>query len=396
MSRRRLAWALPATSALFLAVGLAATVATRGNLNVSIVGTISFSIPIVAFSLVGGLIGSRRPGDRIGTLLAVIGLLFSLVTCFSSISGWGLTSGRLPKDLAEWLIVPANAWVVALGLTGTQLLIRLPDGQLPSARWRWYSRVTIVLIAVSVVGMATQRGPVMEVAGTANPLGAAWAEPLAFAFLLVILSFIGGIAGLVMRYRQSTGHDRAQLRWVALGGTAFVVIYIVTLVLGNLVDEQTATSDAITAFSQAAFAALPIGIGFAILRQRLYDIDVVINRALVYGALSASLAATYLGSVLLLQLILNRFTQGSGLAVAVSTLAAAALVRPARARIQDAVDRRFFRRKYDAARTLERFGSRLRDEVDLGALNVELRAVVSETMQPAHVTLWIRPPEQVR
>jgi hypothetical protein len=213
---------------------------------------------------------------------------------------------------------------------------------------------------------------------------------LAPTFLLVILSFVIGIAGLVMRYRRSSGHDRAQLRWVAVSGGAFFVIYVVTLPLGSMLGETSPAAIAITGIAIMAFAALPIGIGFAILRQRLYDIDVVINRALVYGGLTALLAATYLGSVLLLQLLLDQFTQGSGLAVAASTLATAALVRPARARIQDAVDRRFFRRKYDAGRTLEQFGARLRDEVDLDALSAELRNVVADTMQPQHVTLWTR------
>jgi hypothetical protein len=353
-------------------------------------------VPVVAFSVVGGLVVSRLPKNSIGWLLSTIGFMFALVVACSSTVKWGLTSDHLPRGMWGWIDIGSNAWVVGLGLIGTQLAVRLPDGRLPSERWRWFSRVTMVLIAVALVGMATQRGSVEGVPGTSNPVGSAVTAPLAGSFLLVILSFVIGIAGLVMRYRRSSGHDRAQLRWVAFSGGAFFVTYVVTLPLGNMLGENSAAAIAITGVAITAFAALPISIGFAILRQRLYDIDVVINRALVYGALSATLAGTYLGGVLLLQLLLDRFTAGSGLAVAASTLAVAALFRPARARIQELVDRRFFRSKYDAAQTLTAFSSHLRDQVDLEDIGTDLLAVVGDTVQPSHASLWLRGQESAR
>jgi len=201
-------------------------------------------------------------------------------------------------------------------------------------------------------------------------------------------SVAAGGAAILVRRRRSRGVERQQLKWIALAA-ALVGIEIVANLFSYLLNVQ-----GVDGLRQVALgltlAAFPFAAGMAILRYRLYEIDVVINRTLVYGALTATLAVAYLGSVLLLQLLLRPLTEDSNLAIAVSTLAVAALFRPARARIQSAVDRRFYRRKYDAARTLERFGSRLRDEVELDALSAELRGVVADTMQPAHVSLWLR------
>jgi hypothetical protein len=197
---------------------------------------------------------------------------------------------------------------------------------------------------------------------------------------------------MVRRMRGAHGIERLQLKWIAFAASLFAVGFLLISITffaglsGPTIDPLR------TAVLGVGFCTIPIAAGIAILRYRLYDIDVVINRTLVYGALTATLAAAYLGSVLLLQLLLRPLTADSNLAIAASTLAVAALFRPARARIQAAVDRRFFRRKYDAARTLEHFGTRLRDQVALDNLSAELRAVVAETMQPAHVSLWLKGP----
>ena len=375
--------------ALLMAVGVAATIDIPGRLSAGGSELLVFVFPVAAFSAVGGLISLRRPGNPIGWLLAAIGLLFAVAVSCSAVSVWGLETESLPRAVAEWISVGSTAWVPALSLIGTQLLLRLPDGVPPSRRWRWYSRMSIALIGVSTLGMAAQPGRVEDVPGTANPVHLEWAEPLASVFLLVVVCFVGGLAALVVRYRRASPHDRVQLRWIAFGGVAFLVVYLFTLPFEIILGDSSEAAVA-TYVAQLAFGALPISIGYAVLRHRLYDIDVVVNRTLVYGLLTAALAGAYLGTVLLLQLALGPVTSGSSLAVAVSTLAVAALFRPARSRIQALVDRRFYRRKYDAAQTLESFGARLRDEVDLEALGDELREVVAKTMQPAHVSLWLR------
>jgi len=395
----RLAAGLGLATGLLLLVSVAAAVALLTDPSVSgsdVWSLLSFVLTIGPFSVVGGLIASRRPDNPIGWLMSVIGLLFAVVVACSAVSRWGLETGSLPEGVGEWISVGGDSWVPALGLIGTQLPLRLPDGQLLSRRWRTYSRVTLGLIAASFVAMAIQPGRVEDVAGTANPLGVEGSEPVAAVFILVILSFVGATASLVVRYRRANAHERTQLRWIRFGGVVFITVYLVTLLIPGVlgIAEDSTAGDVITSFSQAAFSALPIAIGFAVLRNRLYDIDVVVNRALVYGALTATLAATYVGTVLLLQLALSGITQDSGLAVAASTLAVAGLFRPARARIQGTVDRRFYRHKYDAQRTLERFGAHVRDDVELSSLTAELRAVVADTMQPAHVSLWLPAPRQ--
>jgi len=205
----------------------------------------------------------------------------------------------------------------------------------------------------------------------------------AVTFVAIGILTVASMASLLIRFRRASGTTRRQIAWVVYGAAVAVVMAVIGVFfdVGGLFTTLEAT-------------ALVAGLAVAMFRYRLYDIDVVINRTLVYGALTAMLGAIYLGSILLLQVLLNGITGDSGLAVAMSTLGVAALVRPARSRIQAAVDRRFYRRKYDAARTVENFGARLRDEVALDSLSSELRRVVLETVQPASISLWLRTPEQ--
>jgi hypothetical protein len=346
---------------------------------------------LVAFSfpLVGALIVSRQPGNPVGWLFCVAGAAEALTEFATSYSVYALRSSpRLPGgQVAAWL--GSVGWIPSLSLI-VFLMLLFPSGALLSVRWRWATRLAALGIGITVVAVAFHPHTLLPQDGlkVGNPLAIpALKVPLEivllFGAVLILGSMVAGLVALVLRYRRSRGHERLQLKWFTYSAGLIVVLVLTTINIA---------SGLVLGAVQAVLIgpALAVATGVAMLRHRLYDIDVVINRTLVYGALTATLAAVYVGSVLLLQLALDSVTADSGLAVAVSTLAVAALFRPARTRIQGLVDRRFYRRKYDAARTLEGFSARLREEVDLEALGGELRAVVAETMQPAHVSLWLR------
>jgi hypothetical protein len=353
-----------------------------------LINLFSLAVPAV-YGGVGTVLTARRPENSVGWLSLLIGLVWGITNVGDALGSWAIDHDRL--SLAGWAGLGDSLWLVAVGLT-SHLALRLPNGRLLSQRWRRYAWFCTVVIVATAFAVLTQPGRVNDLAGTENPIAVSWLRPVAPLFVLFILSFVGCIVSLLLRYRRADAVERLQIRWIALGGSMILVVGVgiaVPTALGAL-SVSGGLPAPVSALDVLANIAIPISIGIAVLRYRLYEIDVVINRTLVYGLLTATLAATYVGLVVLLQLGLSPLNQDSGLATAASTLAVAALFRPARARIQETVDHRFYRSKYDAARTLEAFGARLRDEVDLETLTDDLRSVVSETMQPAHVSLWLR------
>jgi hypothetical protein len=341
--------------------------------------TILYSTLPLTLAVVGALIASRHPENPIGWLFCGLGLWIAVAE-LAEAYGYRAAEHGLPAGLAgEWLI--AWSWIVEI-VAWVILILLFPDGRLPGRRWRlaiWTALAGAALVFVGQAFSADGR----DFSSGRNPLGvdsplveAAW--PL--GTLLLVVALAAAVVVLVRRFHRARGVEREQLKWFAYAG---VILAVVVCLAGVFWYE----SIVVQGMFAVAVNAMVLAVGVAILRHRLYDVDVVINRTVVYVALTATLAAAYVGSVLLLQLVLS---PGSDLAIAASTLAVAALFRPARARIQSAVDRRFYRRKYDAQRTLEAFSARLRDQVELQALNAELDAVVQETLQPAHVSLWLR------
>ena len=341
----------------------------------------------VVFGGAGWLIASRHAGNPIGWIFLVASISAGLGNLSGAYAQYYVDTGHGPATAGELAALYGGlSWMPFIVLPATFLLALFPDGRLLSPRWRpvaWCAGVGMA--GGFAVGVITP-GPLEDYPELTNPWGIdhPLVSPLeGLTLLLIGIGMLGSAASLVVRFRRSRGAQRQQIKWLALAGS----IAAVTIILGVVSYDQIGAALA-NAAMMTSVMSLPVATVIAVLRYRLYDIDLVINRTLVYGVLTALLAGIYLGSVLLLQLALESFTQGSGLAVAASTLGTAALVRPARARIQAIVDRRFFRRKYDAAQTLASFGARLRDEVDLDAMRSNLRAVVSDTMQPSHVSLW--------
>jgi len=346
------------------------------------------SLVYMSFATVGALVASHHPGNAIGWLFCCAALLMMGSNASGEYATYAHAHAWRGVGATGWLA--QWTWSAGMLLVASFLLLLFPDGGLPSRRWRPVAWLAGVSLTLFLIGTAFAVGPLDSPHGIAqNPLGVPGAKVLAGPGQLgLAIAILAAVGSLVQRFRHAGTRQRQQLKGFVTAASASVAFVLITAV------TQAVSSDWAppAAVFLLVIATIPISVGVAILQHRLYDVDVIINRTLVYGVLTATLAGVYLGSVLLLQLALGPVTSGSNLAVAVSTLAVAALFRPARARIQAVVDRRFYRRKYDAARTLEGFSARLREEVDLDALGGELRAVVSETMQPAHVSLWLRAP----
>jgi hypothetical protein len=376
----------------------------------------------LAFPTVGALVASRRPENPIGWIFCGTGLLYGVQAFASSYANYALlehTGSLLGEELMAWI----SGWigVPILPLAGALLVLLFPNGKLLSRNWQpvvWIAACGSAMLALaaaldpgSLLFQLTFDNP-LGFGGDIGKLGPSESSPLfdqpslarpadpkidaggvveilvRVGFFFVLVSWLFAVAAMITRMDQARGAERQQLKWF--------VYTVALLVLGFLA--------ALLGFGQhsvawnlgiAAFNFLPIAAGIAILRYRLYDIDVVINRTLVYGVLTAALALVYAGSIVLFQGLFRALTgETSQLAVVVSTLAIAALFVPLRRRVQAFIDRRFYRRKYDVETTLQAFNVRLRNDVDLDSVADDLVEVVKETMQPAHVSLWLRPPER--
>ena len=345
----------------------------------------TFGIGFVVYAAVGGLIADRYPRNAVGWLFCVVGVVFAAGDLVSDYADRG-NPGATPLAVLNNATGPSSLVILMLAV------MLFPTGRFLSAGWR---RAGVFVIAANValgLVLALEPGRLTADLGVENPLGLDAAAGLLHALadaggLVIAATVLIAIAAVVARFRAARGIERQQLKWLALLAVLAVAVLALLLVVAQFANLDTGSGQVAAGVMLGLLSMAPVlAAAVAILRYRLYDVDVVINRALVYGALTALLGATYLGLVLLIGLAVGK----SGFAVAASTLAVAALFRPARARVQAAVDRRFYRRRYDAAQALAGFGARLRDQVELDALSRELRGVVDECLQPAHVSLWLR------
>ncbi len=351
----------------------------------------------VAFSAVGALVASHRPGNPIGWIFCAAALCQVLAVFGDEYATYALITrpgslalGAEMSWLTEWI------WAPGLGLILVFLPLLFPDGRPPSRRWRWVAWLGGVSIAMIVVLASillwSERGTQLLRDTQIVVGGPGWIVVLlSAAFPLMLLAGFAAVISLFARFHRTGGVERQQIKW-------FAYATAVSLFWMFLLDGIPYSSRIFEAFTTVlglfVIPSIPVAAGIAIFRYHLYDIDRLINRTLVYAALTGILVALYLGGVVVLQALFRSLTGGeSTLAVVASTLAIAALFNPLRRRIQAFIDRRFYRMRYDAAKTLEAFGARLRDEVDLGNLADELVGVVRETVQPEHASLWLRKPE---
>jgi hypothetical protein len=388
-----LAWSLWALTVTLTALSLLLLVLNLSYPNTHIFDWWLGNALVVIDVTVGAIVASRRPENPVGWLLCLSGVAIGTSSFTSQYAIYSLLArpGSLPAGeamawIASWLLP------IMIGLEVFYLLL-FPTGRLPSRRWRWLAWLTVAFVVVGVILSAFSAGALMGALGPIrNPLGIEGFTNVYTALLYTISPLLFGAAALsvFMRLRHAVRVERQQIKWLAYAAAAWalgIIFNVITLAI----DTPLWFERAALAYFTVAGEAVPIAIGIAILRYRLYDIDLLINRTLVYGSLTAILVALYFGGIVLLQRVFVILTgEQSTLAVVASTLLIAALFNPLRRRIQSFIDRRFYRNKYDARKTLETFSSKLRDETDLSALSDDLVGVVTETMRPAHVSLWLR------
>jgi hypothetical protein len=347
----------------------------------------------VSAATVGAVLASRRPRHPVGWLLLVSGLSLAWGGVPPAYAAYGLLArpGALPAAHAVVRYWPIT--VITAQTAFSCVLLLTPTGSLPSPRWRWWARLTVAAAIILLLGLAVASGPLepqYQVLGGPFDLrgqGGVLLVVNQLALAVTSLAVVVGAASLVVRFRRAQGVERQQLRWVAWA--AALAVLGAAVALGGVAAGATAV---VTWAIGSSFAVLPLAIGAAILRYRLYDLDRIISRTLGYGLLTVLLGGGYAAVVLGLGQLLGR---DSSLAVAGATLAVAAAFQPARRRVQRSVDRRFNRRRHDAAQKLAAFSDRLREQVDLDTLTAELLAVVGQTMQPTQASLWLRPSHPV-
>jgi hypothetical protein len=393
-SSGRLAWGLWLLVVLAQGLAIALHLANDALSTRELIAALATWVPFLAFATVGAVILARRPGNRIGWLCWAIGFAIT-VSAVGSRQVWVVLADQ--DRSSAWALLPllgTMAWLgTLLGLLPFLVLL-FPTGRLLSSRWRPVAWTLGLVLGLYLTARLLTPGPIdLGLHGNPdNPLGIESAEGLLqlvqrLAGVVVPVLVLAVLVSVVVRFRRSRGEERQQLKWFT-----FVVAAELVLLpgLGGVAERVAPLLGAVVIFP-VSISLIPIAIGVAVLKYRLYDIDRVINRTLVYGLLTVLLGAVYLAGVFGLGQLLNPVTGESALAVAASTLAVAALFQPARRRIQAVVDRRFNRRRYDAARTIEAFSTRLRDQLDLDTLSTELLAIVDQTTEPTRASLWLRP-----
>ena len=402
-----LAWSLWGLSVVLFAPSIPLYLAspTSAGIVLRVVEVVVTTALVLTLSSTGALIATRRPENRVGWILLAAGVAMGAALSTDGFAELSLAepSGRLPGT--EWMAWAAQ-WILVLGLGQVMAFLPLvfPNGRLLSRLWGFVGWLAAVALAMIGLTRAFAPGQLEEYPEIENPLGidvlggSFWTFLNGAGWALFMVSSVLSATSMVVRLRRAEGVERQQLKWFASAAALVAVAIVATFAayaftaIVYMTDAPTPYLEAVQLLLTASLIGLPIAVGVAILRYRLYDIDLLINRTLVYGALTAILALVYLGGVVGLQGAFRALTgQGSTLAVVASTLAIAALFNPLRRRVQEFVDRRFYRRKYDARKTLEAFSAKLRDETDLEALNADLVGVVRETMQPAYISLWLRP-----